>query len=816
MPSSKTKVVLYLLISVSIAYSQAKAATRFQETHEPRLTIQPTGGVQNVKAGEGISEDMILCKAEGDRPEAFSQLRWHGPNDENNFHDLMRKHYVSEPWSGAVSLRFKNPSQEDSGIYYCRGEHQGVALKKEIRVKVYNPLKIENCPTPQKIVAGRENERINCRIIADSPEIILSKNGKAISKNDTRYKWNNEDAIVVTAPADRNLDAGSYSIIIYYSTIGSYREVIIDVHVHTTPSIKPVSEHFGTEGEQKILKCEVSGNPQPLVYWTSPRLKNLTSEGGYHVNPVAGTLLIEKVRKFDDDGDFECKAVNDVDTVTQKVPMRVYMKPEITAFENRTVSEGEDAILECRATGFPEPKFSIRKAGNNQHPYLIGINNTKDISTKIEEAGKNVYIYTVRLGATRDYFGLHYCNATNQVGSVERVGKLQVNFKPDLSQTPTKQFHKLGMSPTITCHVKAFPAPEIKLYQNGIQILDVKVNVKPSLDGNVHIATISPKNTQNPTDEFTCRAENIMGHAEQRVASRYTTKPGRVEAIIIASFPTAVKIRLIVPDDGGDRIRRFIYTAKGITMDEHNPTYRYQPDYRNDTVIDASPSVSDYMIRNLFPYFRYKFQIMAENGEGTGDRNEFDAWTSKPTAPDRPTIINPSASQNTIFVSEYQNGFPLKWTPPDLDNGGSIISYQIKVYRYHDAQIMPESILDKKVGQMSERPLIAKLGPLEVNQRYRVQIQAENQYGLSEPASLGIETRADRPPMPEFEATTLAWLIEPSTFTLIGLLSLAVVLLIIIDLTFCVWKQMGLIFWIKSSCCPAKPDSVISDQMKVL
>lgn len=521
----KTTIVYYLLISITLIISwNPGAITTLQRelpsNNKPRISIEPNRPIHYIQAVNGPSEDIISCQTEGDSPEAFGQLRWHGPNDSNNFDFLAKRHHVYESSEGSNQwyLQFNSPTPADSGTYYCRGVYQADAINSSIEVDIFNPLRIENCPSHQSITKGRTGERIYCHIIADSPNIALYKDKQAIHKNDTRYKWNNEDAIIINDPADPKLDAGVYGINIFYKKIGKLQRVDINVAVNSAPEFVPYNrtgpEFIGIEGEQAVLKCDVAGNPQPLIYWTSPRRKNLTHEGGYHVNPEAGTLLIDKVRKFDDDGEFECKAMNNVGETSRRVTMQVHLRPQIDSFDNVTVSEGEEVVLKCRATGFPQPEFSIRKAGNNQQSYKEGINNTIETSTKIEESGRLVYIHSVRLMASRDHFGLHYCNATNQVGSVERVGKLEVNFKPDLSQTPPMQFYKRGRLPTITCHVRAFPAPEIKLFVGLIQVTDVTVKVKPSIDGNVHVATIQPNRVEQIIDSvFYCKAHNIMGQS---------------------------------------------------------------------------------------------------------------------------------------------------------------------------------------------------------------------------------------------------------------------------------------------------------------
>lgn len=798
----------------------------------PRIVISPMEQIFYVNAQYPESK-VLSCQTAGEDPGSFSQLRWTGPDRTDNWDELSKRHSVTkeDPNSNIWDLEFKNPTNDDSGVYYCHGKYMSEdALNASIRVKVYNPIKLESCPDRQFVVEGSRTAKITCRITADSPRIILSKDNMPMDNFGNRYKWNNDDALVINAPVDKR-DAGKYTIRIISSDTGELKLQVISVEVHTRPQIvfndtqiarnaDNLPEFYGVEGDTALLKCEPLGNPRPLVYWLDPRMRNLTHVGGYHVNAESGTLLIDKVDKRFDHGVFECKAHNTVDEVSQKVFMSVDTKPLIVAFDNKTVDEGDQVILECRASGEPQPDFSIRKHGLNQKPYQSGDGTLRDQETRAEGGGSNMWVHRETIVATRQQYGLHYCNATNRAHTAEKVGQLFVNYAPDLSLTPPEQFVPLGKRITVTCHIRAYPAPTVTWLTDNIQLINLESNIKTSPDGQTHIVTMSPPNQQQTaTSRFVCRASNKMGIREQSIMARFTTPPGIVIAQQVERLPTSVKLQLHVPVDGGDRIKAFKYKAEGRTLDFNNPTFSYRIDRHNETIIDASLNSSTiYTIRNLLPHYSYRISIRAVNDVGEGDATEIHMDTLKPTPPEPPIIIRPGTSlthaSSTAVPSEYQNGYLLRWSPPESDNGDPVTKYVIKTNLIDsNALDMPVDSGDVRIiEQMNERPMYARLGPLEPNRKYRVQVQARNMIGDSEPAYINVYTTADRPRMPEFDALSLAWLTEPSTPVLYILLAIGLIGIIIIDLVFCFCFDLGVTFALRNCCCPPKTNSVISDK----
>lgn len=733
---------------------------------------------------------VLTCQTAGDKPGMFSQLRWAGPNRSDNWDELAKKHRITEDIknSNIWDLEFANPTVDDSGIYYCLGTYQSSdRLNASIYVEVHNPIKLENCYETQFIKEGSSNAKISCRITADSPTVTILKDGTPINRLNNRYMWGNEDGLVINGIVDQS-DAGKYLIKVKASNTGEKRQQSIDVEVHSEPEVVPYNgtlpgkEFYGIEGQPATLQCRAKGKPKPLVQWRDPKLRNLTSVGGYLVDQEKGTLTIARVNKVDDNGVFQCFAENTVGKADASMTMIVSVPPKIVMFDNKTVDEGSEVTFECRSSGDPEPRFSIRRQGQNATPFAVGDGYVRDISTLPEGPGSTVYIHRLTVVAERSLFGQYFCNSTNQAGTAESSAFLKVNHAPDLSATPPEQYIRQGKKFSVTCHIMAYPEPTVSWWVDNTQLIDAQVNLKS--DGHTHIVTMTPPDSQQLAfNRFTCRATNKVKTSQQDIFLRYITRPGLVSYELRQRYPTAVKLLLSVTHDGGDKIRRFKYRAEGKSLDFNNPLYSYRTDVHNDTYLDASPKPSEYMIRNLLPNFSYNIRIKAINDVDEGDYTEISVETAKPERPSRPNIIRPGTAlplthSSSGVISDYQDAYIVRWTPPDSDNGDPIYKYIIS---YSRADIKDGEYQPIEVDQLSDRPLSARLGPLEPNQRYKIKVRARNNYGDSDESEIEVYTSPDRPSIPEYSVPLLA-----------AILVAAIAMTIFIDLIFCFCFQMGL------------------------
>ena len=76
-----------------------------------------------------------------------------------------------------------------------------------------------------------------------------------------------------------------------------------------SPSVEAVAEVRVTEGEEVVLECEVTGNPQPSVIWSRP--DSQLPAGSHTSCPANSCLNIPSVGRADT-GSYLCTADNGV------------------------------------------------------------------------------------------------------------------------------------------------------------------------------------------------------------------------------------------------------------------------------------------------------------------------------------------------------------------------------------------------------------------------------------------------------------------------------------------------------------------------
>ncbi|KAM8717984.1 hypothetical protein ACLKA7_004656 [Drosophila subpalustris] len=182
------------------------------------------------------------------------------------------------------------------------------------------------------------------------------------------------------------------------------------------------------EGQNATILCEVKGEPQPNVTWhfNGQPINAETNASKFRI--LADGLLINKVTQFDT-GEYTCRAfqVNSIasDMQERTVLMKIEHKPQWIqrlhteiqfAYLNGT------ATIECKATAEPPPIFSWfrkqKKLESNGKMYTI-------------ETQSNWSRLTIHVLDAKQ-FDNYRCRAHNNLGSIERVTKLEQGKKPPL------------------------------------------------------------------------------------------------------------------------------------------------------------------------------------------------------------------------------------------------------------------------------------------------------------------------------------------------------------------------------------------------
>lgn len=119
-----------------------------------------------------------------------------------------------------------------------------------------------------------------------------------------------------------------------------------------------------SQGSTVEVRCEATGSPPPLVKWTK-----LHSPDNANFEQI-GPLLIIRNAQLSDRGVYVCVASNvhglvqnsTIIEVTRLEAPTIQIHPNAT----QTIIAGGGAIIQCIATGIPEP--TIRWLGPNSRP----------------------------------------------------------------------------------------------------------------------------------------------------------------------------------------------------------------------------------------------------------------------------------------------------------------------------------------------------------------------------------------------------------------------------------------------------------------
>lgn len=318
-------------------------------------------------------------------------------------------------------------------------------------------------------------------------------------------------------------------------------------------------QHKGIEDEQALLKCEATGSPEPIFTWLDPAKRNLSTVGGYFVDRNTGSLMIPKVNRIDR-GEFTCIAENGAGKVERKTRFDVVVRPTINSFENVSFDSGKESRIICRARGEPRPRITIRRDGINR-PYAAG-----DARVGFEERIENdesVLILSL-YNTQRTDDGLYYCRAENEGGHAEKVGHLQVRFKPDLSLTPSDTVKTWDMHPAnLTCIAESIPNATIQWWYRGRQIYKESstfnsiYTIDDSIAG-VSRLHINPRNAAGGQNRdiygaYKCIGENPLGRDEKYIKLEEAFMPAGITVVSHGKItPTTVSFTLGGPvNDGG-------------------------------------------------------------------------------------------------------------------------------------------------------------------------------------------------------------------------------------------------------------------------
>ncbi|XP_063872912.1 cell adhesion molecule Dscam2-like [Scylla paramamosain] len=416
---------------------------------------------------------------------------------------------------------------EDGGRYSCTATNTAAAVVHSAPLHVYGRPHVRPMG-PVSAVAG-ETFRVQCPV-AGFPitSITWAKGGRVLPIN--RRQRVSEAGELTISQVSRAADQGEYTCTATNKQ-GHASSQSLPLRVVEPPQVSQFTLPESLRaGSRVAVQCVVvQGDPPVTLAWLHNGAP-APSTPGVTVTPLGQyvlALVIERLRQ-EHSGNYTCRASSPAATSAHSATLRVHV-PARWVKEPRDVSviRGEDAILTCQATGFPEPTVTWRRARPGP---AKGMYSSVDVDVGVSlPLSRSWGNGTLVVGSvTEEAEGDYLCEANNGVGTgLSQIVNLQVHAPPVVSGDGRVEARR-GENVKLHCEARGDPPISLSVARDGkpLDTNDYRYNVEV-MDGaevrpggvraEVRITNVAPQDSS----VIACTATNTYGshthHMELRV-----------------------------------------------------------------------------------------------------------------------------------------------------------------------------------------------------------------------------------------------------------------------------------------------------------
>ncbi|XP_025974643.2 netrin receptor DCC isoform X1 [Dromaius novaehollandiae] len=452
-------------------------------------------------------------------------------------------------------------------------------------------------------------------------------------------------------------------------------------------------------GDTILLKCEVVGEPMPVVHWQRNQEDLFLSPADTRVAVLpSGALQISRIQPGDS-GIYRCLAKNPASSrIGNDAEVRVLADPGLHRqqfFLQRPSSvvatEGKDAVLECCVSGSPHPTFTWLRGDE-----VLPLRSRKYSLL----AGSNLLISNV----TDDDSGTYTCVVTYKNENSSGSAELSVMVPPWFLIRPSNLYAYESMDIEFECAVSGKPAPTVEWIKNGEVVIpsDYFQIVGGS---NLRILGL----VKSDEGFYQCVAENDAGNA-QTSAQLIIPEPAVPSSGVLPSAP-----RDVVPVLVSSRFVRLSWRppadARG-SVQAYAVYFSREGVNRERALNTSQTGTLQLTVGNLKPEETYTFRVVAYNEWGPGE-------SSQPIkVATQPELQVPGPVENLRAVSTSPTSILVSWDPPAYANG------PIQGYRLFCTETATGKEQNIEVDGLSYR-----LEGLKKFTEYSVRFLAYNRYG---------------------------------------------------------------------------------------
>ncbi|EPY78632.1 leucine-rich repeats and immunoglobulin-like domains 2 [Camelus ferus] len=224
-------------------------------------------------------------------------------------------------------------------------------------------------------------------------------------------------------------DEGKYQCIVT-NHFGSNYSHKAKLTVNEMPSfLKTPMDLTIRTGAMARLECAAEGHPAPQISWQKDGGTDFPAarERRMHVMPEDDVFFIANV-KIEDMGIYSCMAQNIAGGLSANASLTVLETPSfIRPLEDKTVTRGETAVLQCIAGGSPAPRLNWTKDDGpllvtERHFFAAANQLLIIVDAGLEDAGKYTCIMSNTLGTERGHIYLNVISSPNCDSSQSSIG----------------------------------------------------------------------------------------------------------------------------------------------------------------------------------------------------------------------------------------------------------------------------------------------------------------------------------------------------------------------------------------------------------
>ncbi|XP_068608859.1 netrin receptor DCC [Brachionichthys hirsutus] len=559
--------------------------------------------------------------------------------------------------------------------------------------------------------------------VAGTPRITWRKDGVLLSTvvDERRKQLSNGTLLVQNVVHSRHHrpDEGQYQCLATLEGRGRIVSRTARVTVAGPLKVVVATESISSYlGDTALLRCEVSGDPVPIIRWQKNREDlQLMSDPDYRLAALpSGSLQVSRVQP-PDSATYRCLADNPGSTRTgNDAELRVLPEtgdPRKLQFlqhpSKASALLGSDAVLECSTSGYPTPSVQWRRGEE-----LIQSWNKKYSLL----AGSNLVIRSV----TDDDSGGYSCTASNKIQNISAHTELSVRVPPQFLNYPSNTYAYESTDIELECAVTGNPLPTVHWVKNGEEV--IPSDYFQIVDGsNLQILGL----VKSDEGFYQCLAENSAG-SSQAMAHLLLREP--VSPSPGVALPSAP--RDLVPVLVSSRFVRLSWRPPeetGGAVQTYSIYYSQDGVERERSVNASEPASLELTVSNLKPEASYSFRVVAYNDVGPGHSSAPTRITTKPE------LQVPNKVESLKAEALSATSAQVIWDPPSQPNS-PVLGYRL---------LWTESPSGKEQG-VEVKGLNYKMDGLNKFTQYTVRVLAINRYGPGTPSeTISIITHSDVP-----------------------------------------------------------------------